>query len=803
MTTKRKIIMGFLLVNVLLIVVAIIGYRSLSVSSEGFRRYDELAHSNVELSDMQTELYTQAYRLQLFITTREKKDADAAIDSMKRMIDLGNQVAANMKIETNRKNMAELLKISTDYVNLLQDIQERVLSWDAHYKNVLRPAAAAVQTAIVTVDNGARANNNSEVLNRLGAIWTATMTLRTQITLFADNGSAAAAESMAVEFAAVREGIERLRPIMLSAKGREDFAMIFGAFEALEQGINSRKERFMKTNELVQLSYEYDKKITDGIAAFNKETSTLMDQTAKDTVVSNKAAQTQMFVISFIGVVMGVAFALFIIVGLIKVLNRVGAYATAVAEGQFGHDPRILEKGEIGAMVEALKRIPDTLASVISQCNAAAAEITRGEFRARLEEENFHGGFKELATGVNTVANSYTIVIDELPVSIMVNNKERKILFLNSHAQIIAGGNAIGEFCGDKLRANECNGDGCFGKRCLATDAPAHGEVSVETPQGKKYLSVAAVPMRDIEDRPAGSMEIITDITQIKNQQITMAEVARSALDISDRVAAASEELSSQVEQISRGAEMQRERVESTASAMTEMNATVLEVARSAGEASDQSENTRLKAQEGATLVNEVMSSINEVNTVGQSLQVNMQELGQQAESIGNVMNVISDIADQTNLLALNAAIEAARAGDAGRGFAVVADEVRKLAEKTMEATQEVGSSINAVQSSARVNIDEVGKAVSSVSEANSLANSSGTALSEIVNMASANSSVVASIAAAAEQQSATSEEISRAIDEINQIVGETTEGMIQSSQAVQDLSRMAQELKNLLDNLK
>jgi methyl-accepting chemotaxis protein len=180
-----------------------------------------------------------------------------------------------------------------------------------------------------------------------------------------------------------------------------------------------------------------------------------------------------------------------------------------------------------------------------------------------------------------------------------------------------------------------------------------------------------------------------------------------------------------------------------------------------------------------------------------------MQELGAQAESIGNVMNVISDIADQTNLLALNAAIEAARAGEAGRGFAVVADEVRKLAEKTMQATQEVGSSIHAVQQSARLNVEEVGKAVTSVAEANTLANSSGEALKEIVTLAAANSAVVASIATAAEEQSATSEEISQAIGEVNGIVVETSDGMVQSASAVHDLARMATELHGVMERLK
>ena len=312
-----------------------------------------------------------------------------------------------------------------------------------------------------------------------------------------------------------------------------------------------------------------------------------------------------------------------------------------------------------------------------------------------------------------------------------------------------------------------------------------------------------AIPMRDADGKLASVLQFIVDLTDIKQAQNTMMQVAKDASQLSSRVAAASEELSAQVEQVSRGAEMQRERIESTASAMTEMNATVLEVARNVAQASEQGEDTRKKATDGAALVNKVVAAINSIHSVTTTLRHNMEELGAQAESIGGVMNVISDIADQTNLLALNAAIEAARAGEAGRGFAVVADEVRKLAEKTMTATKEVGDSIAAIQGSTRINIESMAGAAQSINEANDLANSSGDALDEIVNLASATSAVVTSIATAAEEQSQTSEEISRSISEINIVVAETTEGMVQSAAAVQELSRIAQELNRVMDSLK
>ena len=143
-------------------------------------------------------------------------------------------------------------------------------------------------------------------------------------------------------------------------------------------------------------------------------------------------------------------------------------------------------------------------------------------------------------------------------------------------------------------------------------------------------------------------------------------------------------------------------------------------------------------------------------------------------------MGVISDIADQTNLLALNAAIEAARAGDAGRGFAVVADEVRKLAEKTAHATTEVRTAISGIQGGTNTAAAQMDAAADRVAAAVVLAQRSGEALSEIVDMVELAGDQVRSIATAAEQQSATSEEINRAVSSISVIASETDSAMLQ-----------------------
>lgn len=803
MTTKYKIISGFVFIMLLLATVSYLGYVKLHAASTEFSLYRSEARTAVFSNGADAQARNMRDRVSRFtqdLDPSRMDEARASVASALKYIAMAHDEESSPVERKNLDAQAERLKQS---LSLIDQIQKTLLESNKILRERVTPDGNAINERLSALSLAARNANNMQLAALIDDFYSDYVTLRVQIMGYVSNYEEIRAETALKCMQSLDGLLIKLEEVLQDTASRKAFASLKQVFKSYRDGASrvislcSEVSKYIQTIESVGAEMA---KIFDTYTATTEEN---MAKVGRAMLESNALAQRATLYASVGGIVLGIAFALWIVISIVRILHQVSNFAVKIAQGDFSTDLKVREGGEIGSLVQAMLSIPAMLNNLMEQSKNTAHRIAIGNFRERIDQKKFQGGFAELTGCINSVGDAYTSVLDAVPSVLMTGDKECSIRFLNKAGKTVLGGDFLNQGCGNLFKTKECSTGDCFGKKAMMENRSNAGETTAYPGGNRMEISITALPLCSLDGTPMGYMEMINDITEAKDAQTMLLQVAQESTEIAERVASASEELSAQVEQVSRGADMQRSRVESTATAMSEMNSTVLEVARNAGYAAEQGEATRNKAESGAELVNNVVTSINGVNTVALSLHENMTELGRQAENIGGVMNVISDIADQTNLLALNAAIEAARAGEAGRGFAVVADEVRKLAESTMEATRKVGENIQAIQHAARTNIEEVTSAVSSIGEATELSNASGQALQEIVTLAAANSAVVANIATAAEEQSATSEEINHAVEEVSRIVSETADGMVQASSAVQDLAQTAQQLKQVMARLR
>ncbi|GGK33100.1 chemotaxis protein [Pilimelia terevasa] len=217
---------------------------------------------------------------------------------------------------------------------------------------------------------------------------------------------------------------------------------------------------------------------------------------------------------------------------------------------------------------------------------------------------------------------------------------------------------------------------------------------------------------------------------------VTSREIALSSGESATQagiVAASTEEVSATVHTLAAGAE--------------QMTASIREIAENASQAS--------------AVAAEAVGEAHHAEEI-------MGQLDAASAEIGAVLKVITSIAEQTNLLALNATIEAARAGEAGKGFAVVASEVKDLAQETARATGDIAGRIEAIQGGA---------------------NNATRAIGAITAVIDRVHSYQQTIAAAVEEQTATTNEISRSVGEAATGTSSISENITGIAQSANDTS--------------
>lgn len=290
--------------------------------------------------------------------------------------------------------------------------------------------------------------------------------------------------------------------------------------------------------------------------------------------------------------------------------------------------------------------------------------------------------------------------------------------------------------------------------------------------------------------------QVKTNITTINSSSGELSTLAKElsagsegASSRSTTVAAAAEEMSANMNAVAAASEQASVNINMVASATEEMSATVNEISGNTAKA-------RMITEKAVSGTNMASSRVD--------------KLGSAAREISKVTEVITEISEQTNLLALNATIEAARAGEAGKGFAVVANEIKELAKQTSEATQEIKSKIEDIQSSTDLTVTEIKEISTIINDVNEIVTTIASAVEE---QSASTNEITSNVAQAAQgiaevnenvaQSSSVSGEIAGEIAEVSEVASQISKNSNSVNSQSSDLLKLAEQLNDLMSQFR
>jgi len=409
MTTKYKVIIGFLLMTCLLIAVAALGYVKLKEASKGFVAYRVESRTSVAANGadaLMREVQGQLSRFRLDLDQAHIQQASVLIDRT-----LNYYLANAKKAETNPQEIA-LLDRQVALVNqvnqLMHGMQQKLTSAGKLIDGPLKVLTRGLNDTLSEMSAIASQTNNTALLVPIDEAYSNYVEARDQVRHFTDvflESAANEADKYLAGLGAALKGIEKAATTeetkSSSVKLNQQYADYTIGFKnvkaTLEEALAAYRQIDALGNELV--------KNFDG---YTSRAEHNMDIIGEAVQASNVQAETLIVASGAAGIGVGVLFSFFIILGLMKVLKELGAFANAVAHGDFTYPIKIREKGEIGAMIQNMRLIPEVLSNVMTQGRTLANDIAIGNFRARFDLKKFDGSFAELTACINSVGDAYT-----------------------------------------------------------------------------------------------------------------------------------------------------------------------------------------------------------------------------------------------------------------------------------------------------------------------------------------------------------------------------------------------------------
>jgi hypothetical protein len=382
MTTKYKIIIGFVSILVILVVVALQGYLALDASQDGLQEYRRFARINAELGGAVSSLNAARASLNRFDSTGDIAFAKEILTHLDQLDKLLDAALKDIRVPSRRENVQRNRQAGRDYKELVIKFTEAFNKMHETYRTKVvsnRVIADETLALMAKTAHGAQ-NNDMQYAIHQGAMTFAAMRYGTAayISMRSDEEAKALEASMKN----MDQHLALMDTLVLPA-GRPTFIKLQTAFKNWDDAIEDMIAQGRLANSEFEAMLQRSRTILKELPEVSVQFDTLMRETGG--IIAAQTADSQKMLLggSAGGAGLGIIAALVIILGLIKVLRETSVFAHALADGDFQAQVKNREKGEIGVMLESMRQIPAVLQAILNEFQTLEKRAEEGELEAK------------------------------------------------------------------------------------------------------------------------------------------------------------------------------------------------------------------------------------------------------------------------------------------------------------------------------------------------------------------------------------------------------------------------------------
>lgn len=302
----------------------------------------------------------------------------------------------------------------------------------------------------------------------------------------------------------------------------------------------------------------------------------------------------------------------------------------------------------------------------------------------------------------------------------------------------------------------------------------------------------------EVTDQITGAIADSVNFAVMEMREL-VTQINRASVEVANE----SELAASSAQSLSRSNTIQAAEISQAAKLMAQVSNDMREMSVQASSSSAMADESLKVAEQGTQAVRDTITGMDNMREQIQETSKRIKRLGESSQRIGDIVSLIDDIAEQTNILSLNAAIQASMAGEAGRGFAVVADEVQSLAERSTEATKKIAELVTTIQNDTNDAVLSMERATQQVVSGTKVADSAGSALSEIETVSQKLSTLVEGISKGSTEQAELVTRVSEQVTKVSDSSTDTSQKAQDSADSIAKLLALAKDLETSVTRFK